>query len=329
MSTDDRLSPLPVEPEAHDIGVLVGYDDSEHAVQALHFAAVLALRAHSRLTVVSAYTVPPMVYPNMASLPPVPEKEARELATRQILDSAEAHLRGYPGEVVLRAVEGDAAGVLVELSSRATVSVVGARGRGGFLGRLLGSVSAALPAHSHCPTIVVPKDYVVPGGTGPERFTVEGGIAPVVLGIDGTPPRELTEVALKVAADAGAPLHLLLVLPPLETWMASAQAMVPDKEILERRREELAEEIRREALALTEATPGVTVTAGVEIGDPAGRLAEHSRTAQLTIVSTRGHGRMVSALLGSVSRGLLERAEGPVMVVPAPDHFRRSPRRPR
>ena len=61
----------------------------------------------------------------------------------------------------------------------------------------------------------------------------------------------------------------------------------------------------------------------------AGRLAEHSRTAQLTIVSTRGHGRMVSALLGSVSRGLLERAEGPVMVVPAPDHFRHAPRRPR
>src|SRR5699024_776225 len=46
---------------------------------------------------------------------------------------------------------GDASGVMVEHSKNADLAVVGARGRGGFAGRLLGSVALAMPAHSHCP----------------------------------------------------------------------------------------------------------------------------------------------------------------------------------
>ena len=48
---------------------------------------------------------------------------------------------------------GDPAGVLVDLSEEAVLTVVGTRGGGGFADRLLGTVSSALPAHAHCPTI--------------------------------------------------------------------------------------------------------------------------------------------------------------------------------
>jgi nucleotide-binding universal stress UspA family protein len=331
MSADDSPSPLLFDPETRPAGVLVGFDGSDQAIQALHYGATMALGFGCRLTVVAAFTVPPLVYPNLASMPAVPEDEARAAASRQVAAGALPHLEGYPGEVSLQSVEGDAAGVLVELSGQARLAVVGSRGRGGFLGRLLGSVSEALPAHAHCPTVVVPAGYEVPESTGRERFTETPASGPVVVGLDGSGSEEVTTIAMRTAVAAGVPLHLLQVLPPLDAWSVSAQAMVVDQQFLDRQREELAGVLEAEARALQERVPGSTVSGSVEIGDPVTLLVERSRTARLTVVGTRGRGRLLSALLGSVSRGLLERAEGPVMVVPDLDVSRigHDPRRPR
>src|SRR5699024_1787279 len=58
------------------------------------------------------------------------------------------------------------------------------------------------------------------------------------------------------------------------------------------------------------------ITVDVELGDPGDVLEARTNTAQLTVIGTRGRGAVRSALLGSVSREVLNRAQGPVMVVP-------------
>lgn len=299
-----------------DLGILVGFDGSANSVQALEYGARLALRRKTRLTVVMTYKVPVKFYATYAALPHEPEGVARRRDAEQTLNQARELLVDFPGESGVAAVEGDSVGALAEISARAQVVIVGARGRGGFLGRVLGSVAAALPAHSKCPTVVIPGDE-----TEPHRaleFDLAQDEAPVFAGVDGSLISRIAALqAAEMASGAGTTLSLITVLHPLDEsilWHAGPSVDVP--ELTNQRRKELAEQLAAEVAWVKRHFPDLQVEAAVQLGQPDQVLEEASHRGQLTVVGTRGRGGLRSALLGSTSRSVLHQAAGPVMVVP-------------
>jgi nucleotide-binding universal stress UspA family protein len=137
--------------------VLLGVDGSPANDPAIGFAfEEVALRGvplaalHTWTHPVS--TGPGDMLPLVYDVADVEAEEARVLA-----EALAGWHDKYPDVVVHRAlVHGGARKALIEATSRSQLVVVGTRGRGGFTGLLLGSVSQAVLHHAACPVAVVP-----------------------------------------------------------------------------------------------------------------------------------------------------------------------------
>jgi nucleotide-binding universal stress UspA family protein len=85
-----------------------------------------------------------------------PVHELSTVEDRWLDDALAPYRQRYPDlAVVAHVVNGSPAEVLTSLSETAQLLVVGSRGRGGFRGLLLGSVSHQVLHHAHCPVGVV------------------------------------------------------------------------------------------------------------------------------------------------------------------------------
>jgi nucleotide-binding universal stress UspA family protein len=142
----------------HGLGkrILVGIDGSAGSQQALRWAQDEAEVRGGTVTAVIAWSPAPMVIG--AGLPPRIPDLTPDTAAREVLESTVSAVYG-PGaatQVELRVEHGSPAKVLIDLSNQADLVVVGGRGRGGFTGLMLGSVSQQVAQHSHCPVVVLP-----------------------------------------------------------------------------------------------------------------------------------------------------------------------------
>jgi nucleotide-binding universal stress UspA family protein len=132
--------------------IVVGVDGSAASVEALRQAQRLAVPLRAEVEATACWE-----YPRMRDGYLIMGIEGFAERAGMILDEAIAAAFGpeKPANVTRRLVEGPARATLIEASRTADLLVVGRRGRGGFGGLLLGSVSSACVAHARCPVLVV------------------------------------------------------------------------------------------------------------------------------------------------------------------------------
>lgn len=284
-------------------GVVVGVDGSPPSKVAVDWAAREAAMREVPLTIVHV-----MQATTVTMWPEVPMP--RELAVRfekagqAILDDARVVAEdATAGSAAIRVdTELISAGVLptlIDLSKGADMIVVGCRGLGAIGRRLLGSVSWGLIHHANCPVAVIhDEDPLMP----------TPAMAPVVVGIDGSPASEsATAIAFDEASRRG------VELVAVHAWSDFAVSELPGIEWSDV--EKQAEETLAERLAgWQERYPDVTIRRVVVLDRPAHQLLEQSESAQLTVVGSHGRGGFAGMLLGSVSSAVAESARMPVMV---------------
>jgi nucleotide-binding universal stress UspA family protein len=137
--------------------IVVGVDGSEHSTRALVWAMGEARLRRIELLVLSCWKFP-------ATMDAIPiayggreEDIFSEVAGKALQENVSA--AGLDGVDDIEWHEeirsGTPSAVLISESESAEMVVVGSRGRGGFSGLLLGSVSQQVASHSHGPVVVV------------------------------------------------------------------------------------------------------------------------------------------------------------------------------
>jgi nucleotide-binding universal stress UspA family protein len=137
-------------------GIVVGHDGSKCAQEALVWAGALAARADLDLHVVRTWAMMTAPQPSTWApgyVPPLTDYE------KAVHDELTAHVAAAGLDPAVRVtchvVHRSPAQGLIQAAEGAHLLVVGARGRGGFAGLLLGSVSDQCVHHAPCPVTVV------------------------------------------------------------------------------------------------------------------------------------------------------------------------------
>jgi nucleotide-binding universal stress UspA family protein len=136
--------------------IVAGVDGSPASEAALNWAIDQARLTGASVDAVIAWHYPaPMAGFGTAPIGIYDPSPFRELAERTVAGAISR--AGPDGDVKVRAqvAEGNAASVLLAAAQDADLLVVGSRGRGGFTGLLLGSVSQHCVHYATCPVVVI------------------------------------------------------------------------------------------------------------------------------------------------------------------------------
>jgi nucleotide-binding universal stress UspA family protein len=281
--------------------IVVGIDGSDCAARAASWGADVAAREHRPLVlahalhVASAWLLPPVV--DVGTL----NRAFAAAADDLIAQTRERLQRDHPGlEVITVCTPDDPRDVLIELSRRAHLVVVGSRGRGRVRSLVLGSVASAVVRHARCPVVVLPARPAQTEGRG------------VVVGVGGTQKSFPTlELAFRAASWRDEPLRIVHCFSdPVVTdgaaLVAPSHSDYADERML----------VSELLAGLREKYPDVEVTIDLDRALMDDVLEELTPTAGLVVVGSQEHDALTDFVLGSVATALVERSRCPVAVVP-------------
>ncbi|MEU9328218.1 universal stress protein [Streptomyces canus] len=145
--------------EASGREIVVGQEgDPEDSADVLRFAFETAAARGATVRAVRAWTLPPVFAYSPGSLRLLDEAGGLEPYERKALASALQPWRErFPGVPVVEHIEmGSAGQVLLSVTARAQLMVVGRRARRTAVGARIGSVAHGVLHHADCPVAVVP-----------------------------------------------------------------------------------------------------------------------------------------------------------------------------
>ncbi|MEV0354145.1 universal stress protein [Nonomuraea sp. NPDC050680] len=266
--------------------IVVGVDGSVPSMAAVEWAAADAQRRGLPLRIVHVC----VQWPHSPGGPAYCAKALEVAATRA---------RELGAEVTTETPTGDVIDELIGASAPADSVVLGSRGLGGFAGMVLGSVGLAVAGHAAGPVVIV-------------RAVAEDRHDRVVVGYDGSEhSRAAMEYALAQARAQDAELHVVYGwrMPMFSPYAAVTGSLLEDA---------FQQEVRmaRERVASwREGHPDVKITDAEVCEHPVAALIQASETADLVVVGSRGLNAFASAVLGSVSHGVLHHVTCPVAIV--------------
>jgi len=286
--------------------IVVGYDGSRPATDAVAYAAQLARQRERTLLIIMASAHLNPKNPQTARALAIDEDYILNVRTRMrrklesLYDKLTKQHPDRPLELAL--VADDPAGALAEASRDAYLVVVGARGiTAGGRSPVLGQVSNNVVTHAHGPVMVVPEGAHALAGN------------PVMVGLQDAPESiAAAELAFQEADVRGVPLVLCYV------WDQSFEYQdfeMPVEVDVEEVTKSLDHMLTKLAAPMAQKYPNVKVSNRVLRGRPTDVLAAASTNASLLVIGSRGLGGFRGLLLGSTSRHLVRLASCPVLIV--------------
>lgn len=138
--------------------ILLPTDFSDHANEALGYAASLAQQHGASLTLVHAYDVVPYVLPEGPLLDDVQVRELQTALEKQLQKQKEQARATGVSQVAALLLQGQPANEIVRVADEQgfDLIVMGTHGRTGLSHLLLGSVTEKVVRRASCPVLTIP-----------------------------------------------------------------------------------------------------------------------------------------------------------------------------